>query len=233
MRITISILRALCAMLVGFLLLSNPEDMTPLLLQIIGGLFGVMGLITLVSHYVNRYRFLKAQRRAAAAGLDVLDIQPFSPVTPFVALGSIAFGALLIVFPQYFVMALMYVLGALLILFGVVQAVGLIRFRHIAPLGWSLLLFPLLLVGAGAFVVTRPMQAAALPFIVLGAAFIVYGVAEFCLGIRYYHYRRIFDARMAEAEEIVEEEETPSSLPLQGEGEMGTESQTSGLQKNA
>ena len=39
-----------------------------------------------------------------------------------------------------------------------------------------------------------------LPFIVLGVAFILYGVTEFCFGLRYYRFRRIFERTMKESQ---------------------------------
>jgi len=204
MRLTISIFRAVCALLVGFLLVGNPETMSPLLVQIIGGLFVVSGIISLVSHYVAIYKFRRAVSKAEADGVTVIGVQPSSPVTPFVALGSVALGALLILFPASFLAMLMYVLGLLLVLFGVAQGVALISIRKIAPLGWSLLLLPVLLVAAGIFVVARPMEVASVPFVVLGIAFILYGVSEFCFGLRYFHFRRIYDRQQAELNALTE-----------------------------
>ena len=201
-------------MLVGFLLVSNPETMSPVLVQIIGGLFAAMGVISLISHYVNRFRFSRAQKRAEAEGLQFISVAPFSPATPFVALGSVAFGTVLILFPQEFVTILMYGLGGLLVLIGMGQGMALFSARQVAPLGWSLLLLPALLIVAGVWVVLKPMEAASVPFMILGVAFIIYGAAEFCFGLRYNHYRRIYDreirsAELAEASdaEFVEAEE--------------------------
>ncbi|MBQ7442353.1 MAG: DUF308 domain-containing protein [Bacteroidaceae bacterium] len=200
MRITIFIFRSLCAMLVGFLLVSHPETMSPLLVQIIGGLFAAMGLFSLISHWVNRWRYDRARRRAEAEGVAFIGVQAFSPATPVVALGSVAFGTVLILFPAAFVTVLMYALGALLIAMGLAQGVALVSARVVAPLGWSLLLLPALLIAAGVWVVLRPTEAASLPFVVLGTAFILYGVAEFCFGIRYRHYQRIYEREMAASE---------------------------------
>ena len=44
------IFRAVCALLVGILLVANPERMTGLLVQVIGGLFLLSGLVSLVSY---------------------------------------------------------------------------------------------------------------------------------------------------------------------------------------
>lgn len=192
-----SIFRSLCALLIGFLLVSNPEAMTPLLVQIIGGLFAAMGLLSAISYVVNRFRYKRALQRAQSEGATVIAMANYSPITLSVALGSVAFGILLIMFPQSFVTLLMYGLGVLLVCVGVVQGVGLISAREVAPLGWSLLLMPLTMICAGVFVVIHPLESAALPFIIMGVAYIFYGIAEFCFGIRIYRYRRMWERTTA------------------------------------
>ena len=52
--LTRSILRSLCALLVGFLLLSNPTEMTVLIVQIIGGLFAFSGLTAFIGYFSSR-----------------------------------------------------------------------------------------------------------------------------------------------------------------------------------
>ena len=54
--LTRSIFRALCAMLIGFLLVSNPTDMTVLLVQVIGGLFILSGIIAIIGYFINTSR---------------------------------------------------------------------------------------------------------------------------------------------------------------------------------
>ena len=49
--LTRAILRSLCALLVGFLLVSNPTEMTVLLVQIIGGLFVLSGVLAFIGFF--------------------------------------------------------------------------------------------------------------------------------------------------------------------------------------
>ena len=49
------IFRAVCALLIGLLLVSNPERMTGLLVQVIGGLFLISGLVSLINYFIIRY----------------------------------------------------------------------------------------------------------------------------------------------------------------------------------
>ena len=182
--LTRAILRALCALLIGFLLVSNPTDMTVLLVQIIGGLFVLSGIVAFIGFFVMKRN---AQSEDAS----------FRPVFPIVGVGSLALGVMLLLMPMQFVNILMYVLGVLLCLVAAGQIICLIGNRHFAPISWSLFVLPLLLFAAGIVVLLRPMQAASLPFLILGGAFILYGVVEFIFGIRFYRYRRIYEAALA------------------------------------
>ena len=49
------IFRAVCALLIGLLLVSNPERMTGLLVQVIGGLFLISGLVSLINYRSSPY----------------------------------------------------------------------------------------------------------------------------------------------------------------------------------
>lgn len=73
------IFRAVCALLIGLLLVSNPERMTGLLVQVIGGLFLISGLVSLINYFIIRYS----------------DKVPVKPVFPMVGLGSLLFGVFL------------------------------------------------------------------------------------------------------------------------------------------
>ena len=193
-----AIFRALCALLIGFLLVSNPAKMTVLLVQIIGGLFAFSGLLAIIGYFTARIR---------QSG--------FRPVFPIVGVGSLAFGAVLLLLPDKFVDFLMYAMGGLLVLIGVGQIVNLINYRKFSPLSWSLFVLPLMLAAAGILVIVYPIEAASIPFTILGVAYIIYGVGEFLLGLRFYRYRRLYDAAQkdlhnvqeAEVVEVIEEDE--------------------------
>ena len=196
--LTSFILRAVCALAVGILLVSNPTEMTALLVQIIGGLFVLSGLIAFFGYFTTNYRTKRARRRIAAlADADSANIRIPSPstISLVVGIGSMALGVFLILQPTLFIHILMYVLGGLLVLLGFYQLVSLISFRHMAPLAFSLFVMPVLVAAAGVVVVCHPMEAAALPFIILGIAFILYGITEFVYGIRLYRFQRLLESQ--------------------------------------
>lgn len=234
--LTRSIFRALCAMLIGFLLVSNPTDMTVLLVQVIGGLFILSGIIAIIGYFINTSRHRRAVKKAQALAENPTgnegDAQPempaspsaFAPLFPFAGVGSAAFGVFLLCFPVQFVSYLMYVLGVLLVLIGVTQIVNLIRFRRVAPLAWSLFVLPLIITAAGIFILIKPLETASLPFTILGIAYIVYGVTEFLFGIRFYRFRKRMEAAAREAE--VRDAE---AIEIVTDNEFATTSETASL----
>ena len=197
--LTYSILRSLTAMLVGFLLVSNPTEMTELLVQIMGGLFALSGLIALVGYGISRYR---ANENSPAP----------SALYAVVGVGCLAFGILLLLMPVTFIDMLMYGLGVLLVLIGISQISTLIAYRKVAPLTWSLFILPVAIIAAGCFVVLHPLETASLPFTILGIAYICYGVTEFMNGWRFYRYIR-------KAQRLAEELPTEPVLKIEAEGE--------------
>ena len=124
------IFRAVCALSVGILLVSNPERMTGLLVQVIGGLFLVSGLVSLVSYVlVSRS--------------------------------------------------------------GVNQMWNMFRLRRVIPYRWYVWVAALAVTVLGVFVLFKPMASASLPFILLGATFMLYGIAELVNGVRWRKYDRM------------------------------------------
>ncbi len=169
------IFRAVCALLVGILLVANPERMTGLLVQVIGGLFLVSGLVSLVSYVVICYS----------------DKGAMKPVFPLVGMGSLLFGIFLVFFPALFIVYLMYIFGFLMVVAGVNQLWNLFRLRRFIPFRWYVFLAALLVVALGVVVLVRPMQSAALPFVLLGICFMVYGFSEVVNGVRWRKYNRM------------------------------------------
>ena len=156
------IFRAVCALLIGLLLVSNPERMTGLLVQVIGGLFLISGLVSLINYFIIRYS----------------DKVPVKPVFPMVGLGSLLFGVFLGFFPGLFITYLMYIFGFLMVVAGVNQLWNMFRLRRLIPFRWYVLFFTLLITALGVFVLFNPLESASVPFILLGVSFMLYGVSE-------------------------------------------------------
>lgn len=153
--------RALCLLAVGALLVMQSDRAPAWLVQGIGALLIIPGIVSLLS----LLRKDRSQREML--------------LYPVMGLVTIMAGVALILAPSYFVQAFMYLLAALLIAAGIAQMISRWRMRRTGiPVAWATFLIPLISVAAGIFVIVYRELAAALPFIVLGAAYILYALLE-------------------------------------------------------
>ena len=172
-----SIIRCICALVIGVLLVAWPEAAILYLVITIGVLFLVPGLFSVFGYLIRGKQ----------------DGSRF----PIAGLGSLLFGLWLMIMPAFFVGILMYVLGAVLVLAGISQIVNLSAARS-----WTVV--PVLVLIAGIVVLFNPFTAAAVPFIILGVSSIVYGLSDLINIIR---FRQKKEPGMPEIEDITPIEE--------------------------
>lgn len=180
------ILRALCALLVGILLVMRPEEVTTMLVQIIGGLFLLSGVVSVVYYFVIRHS----------------DTDVVKPVFPVVGLGSVLFGLLLAVSPGFFVRWLMLVVGLLMVIAGINQLWNMFRLRKLIPFRWYMLLTTLVIIALGVLAITKPMESASLPTLLLGVNCILYGISELVNGVRWRKYEKMNRHKVQQLEQI-------------------------------
>ena len=191
-------IRALCSFAIGGLLVSNPQSMTSMIVQIIGGIFIFSGLMPILNYWMPN-----AQGQS---------IRPFFPV---VGIGSIMLGILLLLKPAVFVTALMYILGIFIAAAGANQLAALISARKVAPLHWWVFVWPVLLLCIGILILCHPMKSASLPFFILGIACIGYGFSDLFYALRLLYYRRQKEKEYVDFE-VVEDSDTSA----EGEAEV-------------
>ena len=182
------VFRALSFLLVGILMVVFPDKMTEWLVVIIGILFFVPGLVSIVS-------FFRAYSKEDSTRM----------LLPVIGVGSIVLGAILIAMPTAFIKWMMYVLALLLLLAGITSLTNMMRFRKYTTVGAGFYVLPVLLCMAGVFIVINPLEAASLPFIIFGVSSILYALFELVGAI---HFRKVY-RQMAAAQfpETVKEEE--------------------------
>lgn len=102
-----------------------------------------------------------------------------SSLLTVVSVGSMLFGAILLIFPSLFITALMYILSVVLMVAAAAQTVTLWNMRSngytLSPLSY---LVTFATFGAGLFVLLKPGLTAALPFIILGSASVFNGLLD-------------------------------------------------------
>ena len=184
-RNVILIVKAICAIAVGVLLLASPELYTTLMVQIIGGIFLVAGIAPVVGYWFP-----------SSAGA-------MRPVFPVVGVGSILLGILLILIPDMFLRALMYLMAVIFLAGGFHQLLSQISNRRYVPVRWWGVLMSLILIALGVLVLVNPLKTASIPFFLLGLGSIIYGVTELTRAI----LRMVYEHKDRRQGEYVDYEE--------------------------
>lgn len=205
-----SVFRALCAIVIGALLVKYREQTVTWITVAIGIIFLVSGIISITAWFSSK-------RKGNTNGVDIYDAQgnlitmPAQPF-PVVGLGSVILGGVLAMFPDSFVNGLTYVIAIMLILGALTQFFNLTVARRFASIGIVWWIFPTLVLLIGLVAVVKPSFIASAPLLVLGWCIIVYGVVDLIDSIKIHQCRRQMgnanDTNEASAEEI-KEEKTP------------------------
>lgn len=208
-----SIFRALCAIVVGALLVKYREQTVTWITIAIGVIFFVSGVISTVA-------YLSAKRQATKEGVEIYDAKGnrlTRPVPPFpiVGIGSIILGAWLALFPNSFVNGLMFVLAGMLILGALNLFFNLAAATRFSSIGclWWVLPVAIFLVGITALV--KPSTIASAPLFIIGWGMMAYGLVDLVNTIKIHRCRKAFEkaqqgndeADVVTIEEITDEPE--------------------------
>ncbi|WP_106831186.1 HdeD family acid-resistance protein [Parabacteroides pacaensis] len=160
-KIDNAILRSAFAIILGLVLVLWPGSAVQYLVVVIGVLFIVPGVISLVGYFTAKSKS-----------------PDFSPSFPIESAGSILFGLWLVSMPTFFVNILMYVLGVLLILAAIQQIVSLSSAKKWTTVPVPYYIFPILILLCGIVILAYPFTVAASAFMFLGVVILVYGAGE-------------------------------------------------------
>lgn len=169
-----SIFRAICAIVVGGMLIKNPDSTVKGITIAIGVLFLVSGIISCVAYFNARIHSAENEVYDANGNLLVGG----RPTFPIVGVGSVILGFILALMPGSFVTSLMYVLSAILLLGALNQYLVLLQARKMAKLPIWYWVCPTLILLTGIFVMVKPMETAGLPLLIIGWCLLFYGVSE-------------------------------------------------------
>lgn len=157
-QINYSLIRIVCALIVGLVLVMWPNLASDYLIITIGVLFMLPGLIGLVGYFTRK----KGTERRF----------------PIEALGSLLFGLWLVVMPDFFSKLLMYLLGAILMLGGIQQIYSIYIARRWTTVPFGFYILPSLIALSGLLILFNPLEARDTAFLIIGIACVVYAVSE-------------------------------------------------------
>ena len=203
----ISAIRAIIVLVTGFLLVRYREETMTLMTITVGILFLLSGLVSCIAYYFEKEKVAKKTAKAEQQEAQQEEENLKSPSFPIAGVGSIALGIILAVMPNTFITWVVYILAALLILGAVNQFMNLARSRQYARVPVYMWLFPTVILAIAILLISKPIETAQLPLLVLGWAFMYYGVLEFILIIRMYLVRKSYekaeDAKVVTGDKLV------------------------------
>lgn len=156
--ISYSFLRAVCALVMGLLLVMFPEQAGNYLVITIGVVFMVPSLIGLIANFTQD---AAVRRRFPVEGV-----------------GSLLFGLWLVIMPGFFANLLTFVLGFILLMGGIQQIASLMAARRWTVVPWGFYLLPVLILVAGLVALFNPMGVQRTTFLILGISSLLYALIE-------------------------------------------------------
>ena len=189
----ISAIRAIIVLVTGFLLVKYREETMTWMTITVGILFLLSGLVSCIAYYFEKEKVAKNTAKAEQQEGQQEEENLKSPSFPIAGVGSIVLGIILAVMPNTFITWVVYILAALLILGAVNQFMNLARSRQYARVPVYMWLFPTVILAVAILLISKPIETAQLPLLVLGWAFMYYGVLEFILIIRMYLVRKSYE----------------------------------------
>ena len=214
-----SVFRAICAIAIGIMLIKYPDNTVTWITIVIGVLFLLSGIISMVVYYHSLRQYSKQESLPGGAYITDCEGQRIEipkPTFPIVGVGSAILGLLLALTPNVFVKGLMYIIGGILVLGAVNQFMNLLNARRFGKIGFGYWILPCIILLTGLYVIIRPMDPPAMAMLILGWCTLVYGVTELINALKIHNEKRKF-AKAQEipvAEEIKEEvtEELPAEV---------------------
>lgn len=204
-----SLFRALSALVIGCLLIKYPDNTVNWITIAIGVLFLLSGIMSLLTYWnalrhVGEYTIYDAQGRIVAGT---------KPVFPFVGIGSIILGLILVLMPSQFVTALTYIIGIVLVLGALNLLMALVTARVFARLSFVFWLLPSIVLVVGIYFMVKPLEPASMTMSALGWLSLLYGVTEMVNALKLYRCRREFEkqsTQLQQFDEAIEVTETES-----------------------
>lgn len=153
------ILRAVTAIAFGVVMVAFPGSSLKIIVQVAAAFLVASGLASAVFGIMNR--------RNGGLGLMITN-----------AVVDIALGAVIFCFPVEVAGVIMFIIGLMLMIFGIFQISVLLSANRVMPMGlWSFVL-PVMCAVGGALVVFHPFGLGEFITLVAGVALIVYGLSE-------------------------------------------------------
>lgn len=152
------LLRASTALAIGVIMVVNPGEALTTIVKVIAAFLLASGLVSL-------FIGLKNKQNGSL------------PLMSFNALVDVLLGLVLFVFPGFIARFIIYIIGLMLLVFGVVQLMAMFSVRKVIGIAGGAFVLPSIVTFVGAFILFNPF-AEKVMVIVAGVALILYGASE-------------------------------------------------------
>lgn len=156
--ISYSFLRAICALVIGLVLVLFPDRAGDYFVITVGIIFLVPSFISIIGYFAQS---AEKRRRFPVEGV-----------------GSLLFGLWLIIMPGFFADLLTYVLGFILMMGGVQQIATLLAARRWMSVHRGYYAVPVLILIAGLVALFNPTGVRSTAFVIIGISSLVYAASE-------------------------------------------------------
>lgn len=153
------LLRALTAIAVGVVMVASKTNALELAVQIIAAFLLASGLVSLLVGYKNRQN-------------GTMGLMGFNGGV------DIVLGIILFLFPGFVAGFMIFIIGIVLLGFGLFQLIALVSANRVMKVGGESFILPVVVFLAGFFLVMRPSFVGEAMGVIAGAALIIYGVSE-------------------------------------------------------
>lgn len=182
-----SLFRAICAVIVGALLIQYREQTVTWITIAIGVLFFLSGVISLVTYYTAKRSANRGHVVFDANGKQITGMQPNFPI---VGIGSLILGLILALMPNTFVASLMFILSVILIMGAISQFMNLAAARRMGGVGFVYWIFPSVILLIGLLAIIKPSAIASAPLFIIGWTMLIYGIVECINALKIANNRR-------------------------------------------
>ena len=214
-----SFFRALCAVIIGALLIKYREQTVTWMTIVIGVMFFLSGVVSCAAYLSARSREDMPQV-FDAQGRQLTGMKPHFPI---VGIGSLVLGLILALMPATFITWLMYILAAILILGAINQFVSLASVSRVVHVGFYFWIMPSIIMLIGIIAVVYPSAIASAPLFVIGWCMMLYGVVEIINNLKINGIRRQMAKAVRKTEEAGQDNADAAKKVEQKAGEAKKE----------
>ena len=151
-------LRALIALAIGIMMVLRPDNALTTVVKVIAAFILASGIVSLIVG-------LKEKKNGSL------------PLMSFNAVVDVIIGLVLFSFPGFVAKFIIYLIGFVLLGFGIMQIIALVSAKRVTGFGMGAFILPIMVTLIGGFLLFNPF-AESVMVMIAGAAIIVYGASE-------------------------------------------------------